>query len=457
MRPWPCCSAGWARRRRSARRGRGRCCSVGLGRRRGLRCGRGGLLGGLGWRRRLLRGGSAGAAVCGAAVAVCSAGWAGAGVCGCGRRRPSAGWAGTAVCGAGRRRGLRLAARRRRGEFGRGLARLAGLCLRSGRRGCGARRNRFGLGDHRRLGRGGLGRLRSRFAARRGRWLRCRGRWLRCRGCRLRCGGRRRIWGLGRRHGGLGHTLWRGVALLRGRRLGDQIAVQLPPLAILAGGQANTHSVARGSRTMNCQSQTLAMAFAGRPSADQRGLHRIGARARQPMRVQSVIPGDLVRSRHDRSPGRSKNSRCRRHGSSWPDTPPARRGRAQPGRMQNGRRELIRWRSARPSAPGASVAAGPCAAAVCAANPGPEPKGHRRRSATLEPVSGSRSCGVASWLQRPPSDHRSAHLKAIPSATISRRRVKYRLTHGAASRSKRRGPRRRGPRSPIAPAPRRPI
>ena len=232
--------------------------------------------------------GWAGAAVCAAAVAVCSAGWAGAAVCGAAAALCSAGWLDVD--------GLRFGRGRRLGEFGRGLARLAGLCLRPGRRGCGDRRNRFGLGDHRRLGRGGLGRLRSRFAARRGRWLRCRGRWLRCRGCRLRCRGRRRIWGLGRRHGGLGHALWRGVALLRGGRLGDQIAVQLPPLAILAGGQLEHPQ--RGARLAHHELPVphARDGLRRQAAADQRGLHRIGARARQPMRVQSVIPGDLVRS-----------------------------------------------------------------------------------------------------------------------------------------------------------------
>ena len=317
----------------------------------------------------------------------------------------SAGWAGAAVCGAARRDGLRFGRGRRLGEFGRGLARLAGLGLRPGRRGCADRRNRFGLGDHRRLGP-----LQASEPLRRAPWPLASLPWplLRCRGCRLRCRGRRRIWGLGRRHGGLGHALWRGIALLRGGRLGDQIAVQLPPLAILAGGQLEHPQ--RGARLAHHELPVphARDGLRRQAAADQRGLHRIGARARQPMRVQSVIPGDLVRSDMTDHLSGQKNSPCRRHGSTWPDTPPAPRP-AQPGRMQTAARESIRSRSARPSAPKASVAAG-ARRRRRAANLGPEAaQGAPGRQRSL---SGKHE--MASWL----GPSHAAHLKAIPSATF---------------------------------------
>ena len=46
---------------------------------------------------------------------------------------------------------------------------------------------------------------------------------------------------------------------------------------------------------MNCQSHTLAIALAGNPAADQRRLHRIGARARQTVSVQGIVLRDLAR------------------------------------------------------------------------------------------------------------------------------------------------------------------
>ena len=191
----------------------------------------------------------------------------------------------------------------------------------------------------------------------------------------------------------------------RGRHLGHQIALQLPPLTILAGGQLEHPQ--RGARLAHHELPVphARDGFRRQAAADQRGLHRVGARARQPMRVTKSSPAISTR-RYDRSPERSGSSRCPRSASAWPDIPPARR-RARPDRLRTAVRGSTHSRCARPSAPGALVAA--------AARP-------RRRAATLgrqqteqrQAGDGYSAAGdeMTSWLGL----LHAVHLKAIPSA-----------------------------------------